>query len=136
MLFRSLQSPVLKAEVKKSALVAAFKDKVHPFTLNFLQILVDRRRIFYMDAILQRYLDLLREYRKITLAEVTSAAALTPAQEQSIRERVIKMTGSSNVELNIKVDPRLLGGMIVRVGDKVIDASLKGQLRKLALQLT
>jgi F-type H+-transporting ATPase subunit delta len=56
-----LQSPVLKAEVKKSALVAAFKDKVHPFTLNFLQILVDRRRIFYMDAILQRYLDLLRE---------------------------------------------------------------------------
>jgi F-type H+-transporting ATPase subunit delta len=70
------------------------------------------------------------------LAEVTSAAALTPAQEQSIRERVIKMTGSSNVELNIKVDPRLLGGMIVRVGDKVIDASLKGQLRKLALQLT
>jgi F-type H+-transporting ATPase subunit delta len=131
-----LQSPVLKAEVKKSALVAAFKDKVHPFTLNFLQILVDRRRIFYMDAILQRYLDLLREYRKITLAEVTSAAALTPTQEQSIRERVIKMTGSSNVELNIKVDPRLLGGMIVRVGDKVIDASLKGQLRKLALQLT
>jgi F-type H+-transporting ATPase subunit delta len=131
-----LQSPVLKSEAKKSTLTAAFKEKVHPFTLNFLQILVDRRRIFYMDSILRRYLDLLRAYRKITLAEVTSAGPLTPEQEQSIRERVIKMSGSSNVELNIRVDPRLLGGMIVRVGDKVIDASLKGQLRKLALQLT
>jgi F-type H+-transporting ATPase subunit delta len=131
-----LKSPVVKAAVKKSALDSALKDKVHPFTLNFLQILVDRRRIFYMDAILQRYLDLLRTYRNITLAEVTSATTLTPQQEQTLRERVSKMSGSSKVELNIKVDPRLLGGMIVKVGDKVIDASLKGQLRKLALQLT
>lgn len=112
-----------------------FADQIHPLLLNALKLLSDRRRIMFLGAVCQRFLELQRKLKNIVLAEVTTAVPLTEAQQQSIRERVRDFTQASGVELQTSQDPTLLGGVIIKIGSQVIDLSLRGQLRRLALQL-
>jgi F-type H+-transporting ATPase subunit delta len=130
-----LASPLVKTEAKKNLLQQVFADQIHPLLLNALQLLTDRRRIMFLGALCQRFLELQRKLQNIVLAEVTAAVPLTEAQQQSIRERVKDFTQASSVELQISQDPTVLGGVILKIGSQVIDLSLRGQLRRLALQL-
>jgi len=130
-----LASPLVKTEAKKNLLQQVFADQIHPLLLNALQLLTDRRRIMFLGALCQRFLELQRKLQNIVLAEVTVAVPLTEAQQQSIRERVKDFTQASSVELQISQDPTVLGGVILKIGSQVIDLSLRGQLRRLALQL-
>ncbi len=130
-----LASPLIKAEEKKNLLQRMFADQIHPLLLNALKLLCDRRRIMFLGAVCRRFLELQRKLQNIVLAEVTTAVPLTEAQQQSIRERVRDFTQASGVELQIAQDPTLLGGVIIKIGSQVIDLSLRGQLRRLALQL-
>jgi F-type H+-transporting ATPase subunit delta len=104
--------------------------------MNFLLILVDRRRILFLEGICQKFQDILRKLNQTELAEVTSAVALSESQQQTIREKVMAMTSAREVELNNKIDPELIGGVIIKVGSQVIDASLRGQLRRIGIQLS
>jgi F-type H+-transporting ATPase subunit delta len=74
--------------------------------------------------------------KQTVLAEVTSAVELSESQQQSVREKVTAMTGAQQVELDTKIDPELIGGVIITVGSQVIDASLRGQLRRIGLRLS
>ncbi|MFS8854254.1 MULTISPECIES: ATP synthase F1 subunit delta [unclassified Synechococcus] len=130
-----LASPLIKAEAKKNLLQQVFADQIHPLLLNALKLLCDRRRIMFLEAVCRRFLELQRKLQDIVLAEVTTAVPLTEAQQQSIRERVRDFTQARGVELQIAQDPTLLGGVIIKIGSQVIDLSLRGQLRRLALQL-
>jgi F-type H+-transporting ATPase subunit delta len=130
-----LASPLVKAEAKKNLLQQVFADQIHPLLLNALKLLSDRRRIMFLGAVCQRFLELQRKLKNIVLAEVTTAVPLTEAQQQSIRERVRDFTQAIGVELQTSQDPTLLGGVIIKIGSQVIDLSLRGQLRRLALQL-
>ena len=130
-----LASPLIKAEAKKNLLQQVFADQIHPLLLNALKLLCDRRRIMFLEAVCRRFLELQRKLQNIVLAEVTTAVPLTEAQQQSIRERVRDFTQARGVELQIAQDPTLLGGVIIKIGSQVIDLSLRGQLRRLALQL-
>ncbi|MBP0002027.1 MAG: F0F1 ATP synthase subunit delta [Cyanobacteria bacterium SID2] len=131
-----LESPLIKAEAKKNALRQICSETVHNYTLNFLMLLVDRGRILFLDAICQKYQARLRELKNIVLAQVTAAQELTSAQEDAVREKVKALTGAEFVELEISIDSDLIGGLIVRIGSQVLDASLRGQLRRLALSLS
>jgi F-type H+-transporting ATPase subunit delta len=131
-----LGSPLTPADAKKSVLRQILGEGSHPYLVNFLNLLVERRRIQFLAGIAQHFLALLRELNQTILAEVTSAIALNEGQEQAIREKVIAMTNARQVELNIKIDPDLIGGVIIKVGSQVIDASLRGQLRRISLRLT
>jgi F-type H+-transporting ATPase subunit delta len=70
------------------------------------------------------------------LAEITSAIPLTETQQQAITEKVIALTNARQVEIETKIDSELIGGVIIKVGSQVIDASLRGQLRRLSLRLS
>jgi len=129
-----LASPVVSAEDKKSLLQKAF-GQAHPMVLNTLLLLTDRRRIMFLEPMCQRYLERLRQLNQIALAEVTSVVALSPQQQQTLRERLKQLNQVNDVELEMKQDPSLVGGMVVKVGSQVIDLSLRGQLRRMALQL-
>ncbi len=131
-----LQSPVVQADAKKAVLRQIGGDQIHPFLMNFLMILVDRRRILFLEGILKQFQTLLRKLKQTVLAEVTSAIELTDAQRQSVAEKVKAMTGASEVELETKLDPDLIGGVIIKVGSQLIDASLRGQLRRIGLSLS
>jgi F-type H+-transporting ATPase subunit delta len=126
----------VSAENKKAVLQQIGGEELHPFMKNFLKILVDRRRIVFLEGICKHYQALLRKLNQAVLAEVASAVELTDEQKQSVREKVIAMTSANQVELNTKIDPDLIGGVIIKVGSQVVDASLRGQLRRIGLRLS
>ncbi len=131
----AMASPVLEVEAKKAALEKLFSKEVSPTFLNLLKLLADRQRIGFLDAVLQRLLELYREQRNIALATVTSASPLDEAQQADLLKKIQSVAGTDNLELNLQVDPALIGGFVVKVGSKVIDASLAGQVRRLGLSL-
>ncbi|MEA5575378.1 ATP synthase F1 subunit delta [Anabaena sp. UHCC 0451] len=130
-----LDNPFIQADNKKNLLKQLLGEGVSPYLRNFLLFLVDRRRIAFLQAILQQYVALLRELNQTVLAEITSAVPLTEAQLQAVKEKALAITKAREVEIETKIDTDLIGGVIIKVGSQVIDASLRGQLRRLSLSL-
>lgn len=130
-----LANPFISAEDKK-AVIGRVASDVNPNMRNFLMLLVDRRRILLLEGICQQYLALLRQLNQTVLAEVISAVELNEAQQQAVRDKVIAMTNARSVELDAKIDRDLIGGVIIKVGSQVVDASIRGQLRRLSLRLS
>lgn len=131
-----LTNPIFKPEDKKAILKQVAGDQFHPYTQNFLMLLVDRGRIAFFEAICQQFQALVRQLNQTVLAEVTSTVSLSDEQQESIRQRVMGMTQARQVELNIQLDPELMGGVIIKVGSQIVDASLRGQLRRIGTRLT
>jgi len=131
----AMGSPVLEPEAKKAALAKLFADQLTPSVQNLLKLLADRQRIAVLDAVLIRFLELYRQLRGITLAQVTSATALSDEQQEQLNTKVRAIAGTKDVEFDLKVDPALIGGFVVSMGSRVIDASLSGQVRRLGLAL-
>ncbi len=129
-----LSSPLIAAENKK-AVLGQIMSGVNPLMLNFLMLLVDRRRILFIEGIAKHYLALLRKLNQTVLAEVTSAIELNEEQQNAVREKVMAMTSARSVDLALKTDPDLIGGVIIKVGSQIVDASLRGQLRRISLAL-
>ncbi len=130
-------NPFIKAEDKKAVLRQIIGETtVQPYLRNFLMLVVDRGRILLLEGIAEQYLTLLRQLNQTVLAEVISAVELTEAQQQAVQEKVKTMTNAHQIELDTKLDPELIGGVIIKVGSQVIDASLRGQLRRLSLRLS
>jgi len=134
-LSEAMSSPVLEVEAKKAALEKLFGKQVTPSFLNLLKLLADRQRIGFLDSVLERLLELYREQRNIALVTITSASDLNEEQESELLKKVQTVAGTENLEVNLLVDPELIGGFVVNVGSKVIDASLAGQIRRLGLAL-
>lgn len=131
-----LGNPLVAAEAKKGVLQQLVGEAVHPYTMNILKLLVDRRRIGVLEGICEHFQTLMRELKQTALAEVTSAVELTEAQQESIKEKVKAISGAREVELKTKIDPDLLGGVIIKVGSQLLDASLRGQLRRIGVSLS
>ena len=130
-----LDNPFIQSESKKAVINQILGDG-NSYLRNFLLLLVDRRRISMLEPICQEYLALLRQLNQAVLAEVISAVPLSEEQQQAVQAKVIAMTKARSVELDTKVDRDLIGGVIIKVGSEVVDASLRGQLRRLSLRLT
>lgn len=129
-------SPVFEATQKKAIIRQIFEGQVQGNMVNFLLLLVDRKRESYIVGICKRYQELLRDLKKIVLAEVTATVELSDDQRQSITDKVKAMTGAQAVELETRIDPSLIGGVVIKVGSQVFDASLSGQLRRMALNFS
>ena len=99
-------------------------------------LLVDKRRIVFLKEIAASYSSLLRKLNQVVLAEVTSAKELSDGQKQALVERVKGITEARDVELKITINPELIGGVIIKVGSQVIDASVRGQLRRIGMSLS
>ncbi|MFM2311548.1 MAG: hypothetical protein RLZZ04_824 [Cyanobacteriota bacterium] len=128
-------NPVIKGEDKKAVLKRVLGGDANPYLTNFMMLLIDKRRIIFLEAIIEQYLNLLRKLNQTVLAEVTSATELNDSQKQSIVEKVKAIAEARDVELKTSVDPDLIGGVIIKVGSKVIDASIRGQLRRISISL-
>lgn len=131
-----LANPFVKDEDKKAILQQITGDEIHSYTRNFLMLLVDRRRILFLEGICKQYAALLRQLNQTVLAEVTSAIELNDEQKQAVQDKVKGLTGAQSVELESIIDPELIGGVIIKVGSQVVDASLRGQLRRLGISLS
>lgn len=131
-----LGSPLVKPQDKKAVIDRIAGEEMNPLMRNFLRLLVDKGRILFLEGIGKKYLTELRELNQTVLAEVTSAVPLSDAQQQTVREKVQAMTSARQVEIETKIDADLIGGVVIKVGSQVIDASLRGQLRRLGIRLS
>jgi F-type H+-transporting ATPase subunit delta len=117
-------------EVVREAATGPVRDQL----LNLVRLLVERRRVELLTGISSEYDQLLDRERGIVGALVASAAPLSDDETDAIRHRVEAMTGTQ-VSLRTIVDPELIGGLTVRVGDRLLDASVRGRLERLRQQL-
>lgn len=134
-LMRLVRSPVLsRAEQGKAIEALAERASLSKLTCDFLAIVARNRRLFAVPAMIEAYLAKLAERRGEVTAEVTAAQALSEAQQNSLIDQLRRVVGS-RVAIDVKVDPSLLGGMIVKIGSRMVDGSLKGQLQRLQLSM-
>lgn len=130
-----LENPITSPDAKKGVLNQILGDAANQQMKNFLMLLVDRGRVYLVEPILQQFQAQVRELKQTVLAEVTSAIELSDEQKETVRQKVQKMTEAHSVELETKIDPDLMGGVIIQIGSQVLDASIRGQLRRIGLQL-
>ena len=102
--------------------------------MNFLETLLERHRMPVIFRMRTRFEQLWDEEKKLLPVEITSSVQLDKAIVQSIGERIGEQTGQK-VELSSKVDPEILGGLVVRVGNFVLDASIRNRLNQLRKQV-
>lgn len=129
----ALTSPEIETTAKRAA-IADLLEGAHPVTLGFVQVLVDRGRIAEIDEVVAAY------GRRVDTAEgrvvVTAVTAipLTPELREQIRAKVRAQTGR-DAEIEETVDPSIIGGLVLRVGDVVVDASLRTRLEEMRRSL-
>jgi F-type H+-transporting ATPase subunit delta len=132
---KAISNPTLPAPVKKEIIKSIFASNINSTIIKFLMVLCDRGRISYLDDIIGKALEIAYKKASIEVAYVTSSTQLTASQEEALISKLQSMTGAKQIKVKLTVDENLLGGFIVQVGSKIIDTSIKGQLRKLASYL-
>ncbi|TYO96563.1 ATP synthase F1 subunit delta [Desulfallas thermosapovorans] len=122
--------PRITAAEKKEVLNGLFKDHISGIAMDFLGLVVDRQREVYIADITAYFTGLANKARNISDVQVTSAVELTKEEKKKLAAVLAKSTGKK-VKLSYNVDKELLGGLVVRVGDKVIDGSVRTRLQTL-----
>jgi F-type H+-transporting ATPase subunit delta len=132
---RLVRSPVIGREDQGRAM-AALAERVGfgELVCNFLGLLARNRRLFALDAMIRAYEALLADHRGEVTAEVTSAGPLSDRQTAAIAAALERALGHK-VRLSASLDPALIGGLVVKVGSRMIDASIEARLRSLRLAM-
>jgi F-type H+-transporting ATPase subunit delta len=130
-----LDNPAIPLEQREAAIGAALEGRVREPVRRLATLLLRRNRGSILPAVSREFDRLLDRERGIVNAVVTSAAPLSEADLDVVRRRVATMGVGSTVELEQRVDESLIGGLTVRVGDRLIDASVRGRLERLRAQL-
>lgn len=131
-----LRSPIIKHERKRDILERIFKGKVHHLTWAILDIITRKNREPLLPAIANDFRRAYNEYYGIGEASLTSAVAIDAALRSEIEAIARKLSKRDKTELVEKVDPALIGGFVLNVGDRRIDASVAGKLRAMKLNFS
>ncbi len=129
-----LSHPQVELEDKKTMLTGALKDG-NPQLINFLNLLVDKGREGYLVSIYEAFVELVNEAEGVVEATITSATLLDQATIDEIVATFSKQLGKQ-VRAKNNVDSALLGGVVVRIGDRLYDGSVKGKLNRLSKSLS
>jgi len=131
---RALANPSIPLETRTATAKATFGQLVAPNVLNLIDLMLRRGRIEELPRLAAEFRRLDDERQGITRATVTSALPLTPDELRALTERLEQSTGG-RVELDTQTDPALLGGLVVLLGDRLIDGSVRSRLERLRNQL-
>jgi F-type H+-transporting ATPase subunit delta len=132
---RLLQHPAIPFAEKERVLRAVMGRGVAPAAVNLVLLMVRRGRPGAIEPMIARFAELLRRERGIALAQVRTALPLDDGQRAEIAARLRALTGAE-IEMDETVDPDLIGGVAVRIGDRLYDASVRSRLERLRARLT
>ena len=130
-----LANPLITREAKKNVVKDILGEQIDGSTLKFLFLLVDRGRIEVLESIAQRFLELSYKQESIEIAKITSSIQLSAEQQKGIAEKLKVITGAKQIKLALKVDPELICGFTIEIGSKMIDTSIRGQLKQISYLL-
>jgi len=129
-----LTNPTITSDKKVDAVESALDTSVQPQTRNLVKLLIERDRAALIPQIREIFDDEVRNERGVAVATVTTADPLSDTERDLVRDKLESMTGKK-VELAITIDPEIIGGIIIRIGDQVIDGSVRNKLERMRTRL-
>ena len=112
-----------------------FKGRTSDEITGFIRIIVEKERFKEIDAIFDYFIDKEKEFRGIGVAYVVTPKALDLEGKSKVRDKLLETTDYNTLEMHYDVDPSLIGGMVIRIGDRVVDSSIKSRLNDLTKEL-
>lgn len=131
-----LGNPQIVKEEKVAIINQIFSGKLSEELMGFLTIIVEKNRQNDMIPIFEYFIQRVKEFKKIGAATVTSAVELKAEQKARLEKKLLATTPYVEFEMHYQVDPSLIGGMMIRIGDHVVDSSIKTRLYKLKKELS
>lgn len=130
-----MRHPKIIKEEKIRIMENVFKGRISDELLGFLTLIISKDRYSQIDSILNFFTEKVKEKKGIGIAYITTAVSLTEIQKKQVEERLLETTSYNSMELHFSVDARLIGGMVIRIGDRVVDSSISNKLEELQKQL-
>ena len=133
---RLVRSPVFSAADQIKALDALLaREKISGIAANFVRLVAVKRRLFLLRQMIADYRKLYAASRGVTSAQVTSASALTDAHLAALKDQLKAASGGREIQLDVKVDPSIIGGLIVKLGSRMVDGSLRTKLNAIRIAM-
>ncbi len=126
-----LSHPKISSEEKIEVVENIFKDRVSDALLGLLVTVVEKGRDGEIIAIFDYFIDRYKEYKSIGVLFVTSAFALSDEKKKEIEDKILSVTNYKELETTYMVDETIIGGLILRIKDRVVDSSVKSKLKKM-----
>ena len=127
--------PEMEQEKKLSVLDDIFKEKMSEDTMGFLNVLIRKGRFGEILSILDYFDEQAKEYKKIGVVKVSTPMALDDAQREQVEKKLLEVTEYESLEVEYEVDESLLGGIVIRIGDRVLDNSIRSKMELMSRQL-
>jgi F-type H+-transporting ATPase subunit delta len=131
---QTLSAPRISMAQKESLIRESLGPTVGPLALNLICLLASRGQVNVLPGIADRFQDMLDVHQGVERAEVVSAVSLTDAQRDQVTQMLNDFSGR-DVRLTTRVDPDILGGLVVRIGDRVMDGSARSRLQNMRREL-
>lgn len=129
-----LRSPVVKADAKIRAINAVTAGTISELTEAFTTLLINKTREAVLPEVINSFVEQYKRHKNIHTVQLTTAMPVSDALKNAIVDQVKKTSDLQNIELEIKVDPSIIGGFVLQAGDKLIDASISYDLKAIARQ--
>lgn len=129
-----LKSPIINVDLKKKAMEAVTEGHISATTALFNKLLITKSRERFLPEIVTAFISAYKLHKNITIVKLTSASEISDAVRDAIVNSVKESMGFEKIELDVKVDPSLIGGFVLQIGDKLVDASIIYDLRTIAKQ--
>ena len=130
-----MNHPKIVREEKEEIIVQIFKDRISDELTGFLKIMITNDRYKELVPTLEYFIGRVKELKNIGIAYVTTAVEMSDTQKKDIRQRLIDTTNYVEMEMNYNVDADIIGGIIIRIGDRVVDSSIRTKLSDLSRDL-
>lgn len=130
-----MNHPKILKEEKTEVLENVFKGRISDELTGFLTLIVAKDRYNEIDAILNYFLTEIKRFKGIGIAYVTTAETLRDEQKAGVEQKLLETTSYKKMEMHYETDESLIGGMVIRIGDRVVDSSIKTKLNELTRQL-
>ena len=133
---RLVRSPVFGADEQAKALAAVLdKAGIKGLAAKFLQVIARNRRLFAVRGMIRAFRALVARHRGEVTAEVTVAEKLSDANLDALKSAIKNVTGGKDIDFNVNVDPAIIGGLIVKVGSRMVDTSLRTKLNAIKIAM-
>ena len=130
-----MRHPGITKQEKLQVIDTVFRGRVSQELANFLEVIVEKERYRDLTAVFDYFTDKVKEQKKIGTAQVTTAVELSEPQKLAVKARLLETSGYREMEMYFKTDPSLIEGMVIRIGDRVVDSSIRTKLDSLTKQL-
>lgn len=130
-----LESPKIVRQEKIDTIKEIFANRLSDTVMGFLIAVVDKSRQAEFEEIFDYFIDEVKEYKHIGTAYISSAIELNKEQKQAIEEKILATTPYEKIEMIFNVDKELIGGLVIRIKDRIIDSSVKTRLYEIKKEL-